>query len=111
MAQSISSLTLPVVAAEALTKFRMVNIAGEVVGAGETSLGVSQCSAAIGEAAPVDVLGTTEVEVGAAVALGAALESDATGRAITLASGVKVGRALKAASAAGQIIEMLLITN
>ena len=111
MAQSSPTLTLPVVATEALTKFRMVNIAGQVVGAGETSLGVSQCNAAIGEVAPVDALGTTEVEVGAAVALGAALESDATGRAITQDSGEKVGRALKAASAAGQIIEMLLIAN
>lgn len=49
---------------------------------------------------------------GAAVTAGATLKSDASGRAITWAtSGAKVGIALEAATASGQMIEVLLIPN
>ena len=49
---------------------------------------------------------------GAAVAAGATVKSDASGRAITWASsGAKVGLALEAATAAGQMIEVLLVPN
>ena len=50
-----------------------------------------------------------KVEAGAAVAVGAALASDASGRAITHVSGVgnyTGGKALEAASAAGEVIEI-----
>jgi hypothetical protein len=40
------------------------------------------------------------------VAQGAGVESDASGRAITLAAGVQAGRAVDAATAAGQIIRI-----
>lgn len=43
------------------------------------------------------------VETGAAIAAGAEVESDATGRAITLATGKACGICLNAPSAAGQI--------
>jgi len=44
-----------------------------------------------------------QVESGAAFASGATLQSDASGRAITWASGAKVARALEAATGAGQV--------
>jgi hypothetical protein len=46
------------------------------------------------------------VEAGAAVAALAEVESDSVGRAVTLASGAVQGRALTAAAAAGDIIEV-----
>ena len=68
--------------------------------------------ASAGEKITVDVLGTAVVEAGAAVAANATVKSDASGRAITWAtSGAKVGLALEAAGAAGQMIEVLLIPN
>jgi hypothetical protein len=52
------------------------------------------------------------VEAGAAIAAGATVKSDATGRAITWAvSGAKVAVAMEAATAAGQFIEVRLIDN
>ena len=49
---------------------------------------------------------------GAAVAAGASLKSDASGRAITwVTSGAKIAIALDAATGAGQFIEVLLIPN
>lgn len=47
------------------------------------------------------------VEAGGAVAVGAQVQSDATGRAITLAAGVAAGRARDAAAAAGDLIRVL----
>ena len=50
--------------------------------------------------------------VGAAVAAGATLKSDASGRGITwVTSGARVAIALQAATAAGQFIEALMIPN
>lgn len=44
------------------------------------------------------------LEAGAVVAQGAELQSDASGRAITLAAGQRLGRALEAAAGAGSVI-------
>lgn len=60
---------------------------------------------------PVDTvsIGTVPVEAGAAVAIGAEVQTDASGRAITLAStGFSVGRALSAAGGAGERITVAL---
>lgn len=48
------------------------------------------------------------VEAGAAIAVGARVESAADGRAVTLATGVPAGVALEAATAAGDIIAVAL---
>jgi len=109
--QSISILTLSVIAAGALTQRRFVTHGGIQVGAAANTLGVAKTDAALGDTAAVDVIGTAVVEAGAAIAAGAAVETDATGRAVTLAAGVTVGRALQAAAAAGDFIEVLLIQN
>lgn len=65
--------------------------------------------ATIGTAVGVIILGTAEVVAGAAVATGAMVTSDATGRAITAATGNAVnGTAMNAAAAAGDVIEVRL---
>ena len=64
---------------------------------------------AAGKAAEVVVAGIVEVMAGAAVAYGAEVQTDAQGRAITIAvTGTVVGRALQAAGAAGDRIAVLL---
>jgi hypothetical protein len=110
--QNIALLTLTHALTGTVTANRFVTPAGAQAGADANTLGVCRVSGVSGDKAPVDVLGTAVVEVGAAVALGASLKADASGRAITWAtSGAKVGIALEAASASGQMIEVLLIPN
>lgn len=100
-----------IIATAAITAGRGVTIAGAVPAAAATALGLAQTGGAIGEAIPVNVLGTAVGEAGAAIALGAALEFDATGRVITKAAGITIGRALTAAAAAGDQVEVLLIPS
>lgn len=110
--QSLSILTLTLAAAAAIAANRFVTPLGAQAGADANTLGVANTAAATGEKFPADVRGTTTVETGAAVVVGATLKSDASGRAITwITSGAKVGIALEAATAAGQFIEVLLVDN
>lgn len=110
-ATSTNTLVLSVVATAALTQFRAVNAAGALPAVSATALGFAQHSAAIGEAVPVVVLGTCIAEAGAAVAVGALLEVNAAGQVITRSAGVSVGRALTAAAALGDQVEVFLIPN
>lgn len=110
-ASSTNTLVLSIVATAALTQFRAVNAAGAVPAAGANSLGFAQHGAAIGEAAPVVALGTAIAEAGAAISVGALVETDASGRVITRSAGAIVGRALTAAGAAGDQVEVFLIPN
>jgi hypothetical protein len=115
MVPNISVLTLSVVAAAALTIHRFVTALGAVPAAGAACIGVTRTgAAAAGDLVPVDVLGTAVVETGAAIAAGAAIECDSSGRAITHTSGVKLGRMAPgqaAAGAAGALVEVVLIPN
>lgn len=112
MQQSIPVLSLTAVAAGTIAANRFVTPAGAQAGADANTLGVCRQAAVATDKITVDVLGTAIVEAGAAVAAGATVKSDASGRAITWASsGAKVGIALDAAGGAGQLIEVLLIPN
>ncbi|MCZ8339644.1 MAG: DUF2190 family protein [Burkholderiaceae bacterium] len=112
-AGSIPLLQLGVVATAALTQFRGATVAGAVPAAAATALGIAQTGGAIGERVPVAVLGTTLAEAGAAIAAGAALEYDASGRVITRSAGVTIGRMApgQTAGAAGDLVEIVLIPN
>lgn len=110
--QSISLLALTVAAAGTIAENRFVTPAGAQAGADANTLGVCRQAAVVNDKVTVDVLGTAIVEAGAAVTLNATVKSDASGRAIDwITSGAKVGIALQAASAAGQMIEVLLVPN
>lgn len=110
--QSISILALTIAATTVITANRFVNAIGAQVVADGNAIGVSRVTAAIGEQMPVDVQGTAVVESGAAFAKGATLKVDSLGRAITwVTSGGRVAIALEAATAAGQLVEVLLQDN
>jgi len=110
--QSTPLLTLTIAASGAIVANRFVTPVNDQAVADENTLGVSRTAAADTESVSIDVLGTTVVEAGAAVAAGATLKSDANGKAITwAASGAKVAIALEAAAADGDFIEVLLIPN
>lgn len=112
-AQNTAVLTHTVSAAGVIAANRFVTPLGAQAGADANTLGAARfAAAAAGEKIPVDVLGTAVVEAGAAIAAGATVKSDASGRAITwVTSGAKVGIALQAAGAAGEMVEILLVPN
>lgn len=115
MSQQISVLNLSIKASAALVANRFVTAGGAYPSKGASAIGVTQTEAADGDYVAVDVLGTAVVEAGAAVAANAYVESDASGKAITqvvtTGGGIAVGVALEAASAAGDLIEVLLVSN
>ena len=100
-------LAVTIAAAAALTRFRFVDFTGNVASAGERPLGVATTDFDTGEQAGVATHGEILVEAGAAVAVGAEVESDASGRAVTKTTGVAFGVARDAAAAAGDIIRVL----
>ena len=104
-------MRLTVTPSAAVTKNRYLTIAGAVPAAGATALGPAYMDAAANEPVAVTVLGTAEVEASAAIAAGALVEVIADGRIVTRTSGVVVGRALTAATAAGDLVNVLLIPN
>jgi hypothetical protein len=100
-------LAVTIAAAAALTRFRFVDFTGNVASAGERALGVPSTDFDAGEQASVATHGEILVEAGAAIAVGAEVESDASGRAVTKTTGVAFGVARDAAAAAGDIIRVL----
>ena len=110
--QSKSVLTLTVGASGTISAARFVTTGGAQAGADANTLGVAVTSAVAGDKIPVDVLGTTTVETGAAVSGGATVKADATGRAIAwVTSGARLGVTLEASTGAGQFIEVMLVSN
>lgn len=108
--QSRPILSLPQTASGAVTAARFVDSAGaQIDTAGNAAMGVSRSDAADGEMFTADVLGTTIVEAGGVIAKGASLKSGADGRALAYDTGTKTAIALQAATAAGQMIEVLLL--
>lgn len=106
-----SLLAVTVIAAAALTGERFVTLQGAVPAAGVGNVGVSRHDAAIGDAVAADVAGVTTVTAGAAVAIGALVETNNVGKAITKSAGVALGRAMSAAAADGDKILVLLSTG
>lgn len=94
-------------AAAGLLARRFVDFDGNPCGAGERPLGVAVHGADAGDQAGVATHGELLVEAGAAIAVGAEVESDASGRAVTKTTGVAFGAARDAAAAAGDIIRVL----
>lgn len=100
-------LTTSVLAVGNLTRQRFVGFDGNVCAAGIKALGVVEADTEADSTAPANVLGVILVEAGAAIAAGADVQSDASGRAITKAAGVANGVAMDPATAAGDLIRIV----
>ncbi len=107
-----SVLNLSIAAAGAVVAETFVSQTGGVPAAGANVLGVARAPAtAAGQLIPVDVLGTAIVASGGAFNVGDPLQCDVNGNAVVVSTGKTVARALMAATAAGQRIEVILIPN
>lgn len=100
-------LVTTITATGAIVKNRFVNFKGAQAGVGDPILGVAPYDVETGDTAAVDVVGIAVVESGGAVAIGAEVGADAQGCAIPDALR-NVGRALTAATAAGETVRVLL---
>jgi hypothetical protein len=109
-AGNYTELSLPIKATAAITQYRGITLAGAVPAAAANGV-IARTSAASGDMVTGDVLGTAQAEAGAAFAVGTALEFDSSARLVTKSSGVTVARAVTAAAAAGDVVEVLLIPN
>ncbi len=101
-------LIVTLIAAGALQPQRLVGFAGTMCTAGERALGVPRYLGVVGDPVAVATHGELLVEAGAAVAVGDQVQADATSRAVTLSTGVPFGVARDAATAAGDIIRVLV---
>lgn len=101
------TLATTIACTAALTKRRFVSLAGAPTAAAAWSPGVAETDCDVGLQATVNATGIILVEAGAAIAAGAQVEADAQARAITLAAGQALGRAMDAAAAAGDVIRIL----
>jgi len=111
-ASNIATLTLGIPAAAALAQYQAVTAAGAIATAAGNAVGFTQTGGALGDRVPVTAVGTAIAIASAAIAVGAAVEVvGSVGKVVTKTSGVAVGRALTAAAADGDLIEVLVIPN
>lgn len=113
-AQSHSLLSVPVKATGTVTAHRfMVLATGVQAGAAASGVGVADADAVAGDWVNVHLIGTKQIEAGAAIAAGALVESDASGRAITRSAGTTLGRLApgESAAVAGDKVEVILFQN
>ena len=110
--QFIPVLTKPMTASGAVAANRFVLATGaQATVAGSAVIGVAREAAASAALFSCDILGTAIVEAGASIAKGVAVQTGADGRALTYDTGTKAAVALQAATAAGQMIEVLLLPS
>lgn len=102
------------VATVALAAHRFVAYDGgypTAAGGAKDVQGVTETAAASGEAVAVVTSYSYLVEAGGAVAFGALVKPDLTGRAVTGSLAEHCGRALGAATAEGQLIEVEILKH
>lgn len=106
MKTQIIAATMTILAAAALTAKRFCTSTGAVPAAGAWCPGVVEADTDAGQLAPVNTHGILLVESGGALAADAQIQTDASGRAITLAAGAALGRTLDACAGAGVIVRV-----
>lgn len=105
---------ITLVATAALAANRFVAYDGgypTTAGGAKAAQGVTETTAASGEAVSVVTGYSYLVEAGGAVSFGALVKADATGRAVTGSLTEHCGRALGAATAEGQLIEVEILKH
>ena len=112
MQGNIALLTKSFTAGATLAQYQPVTAAGAAASAAGNAVGFANVAAASGDLYPATVLGTSLAVAGAAITAGALVEVGSTvTQVVTKSAGVAIGRALSAASQAGDIIEVLIIPN
>lgn len=97
--QAISVLDLSFQAITAITRYRAVGFNGAQANvAGQKILGIARRGAAVGQWSDATVLGSAVAESGAAIAVGQALVTDASGRVIPATALSAAGSSLTVAS-------------
>lgn len=110
-ASNIALLTVGITAGATITQYQAITAAGAVATGAGNAVGFAATAAASGDRVPTTVVGTAIATAGAAIAVGAAVEVGTAGKVVTKSAGVTVGRALTAAGADGDLIEVLVIGN
>lgn len=112
-ASKLALLTLSLTSTAALAQYQPVLATGAPAVAAGNAIGSADVAvAASGTLYPATVIGTAIMVAGAAIAAGALVEVHTTvTQVVTKAAGVSIGRALNAAGAAGDLVEVLLIPN
>lgn len=100
--QGISLLPLTIALTGTVGPHRFTTWAGLLCGLGGHAAGVNRFDGVSGDDATIDTLGTVPVETGGAFAVGDAIQSDASGRAI-LAVATQTVSAVIAGGAAGDL--------
>lgn len=109
--QKYSVLTLSVVAAGTVAAETFGTLAGGTPAPGGSASGVYATAGASGDTVPLDVLGTAVVIAGGPIDVNQEVQVGAGGKAAAKSTGVVVGRAVTAAAADGDRIEVLLLPN
>ena len=91
------------------SKNLFIGFDGRICGSGAKALGVLNADTNVNEQAPVTCAGIALVFSGAAISLGAKVQSNADGKAITFALGEFNGFALDASVGADELIRVLLV--
>lgn len=108
-AKSIDDQTVKGVTTAITTGHAVTYAGGQVAAAAASPRGIAKVDAAIGSDCLIGVMGTVPAKAGAAVAVGAALTTDSTGRMVTATTGQPIfARALQASLAANDFIEILI---
>lgn len=111
-ATAISTLVLGVTATAAVAQYQPLQASGAPALAAGNALGFATVAAAPGERVAVVAGGTSIAIAGGAIALGALVEVHTrVTQVVTKAAGVAIGRAMTAALAAGEQIEVFLISQ
>lgn len=111
-ASGIDILTIGLTASAAIAQYQPVQATGAPAAAAGNAVGFARVGVASGERVPVTVQGTTIAIAGAAITAGALVEVGTTvTQVVTRSAGVSIGRALTAAAAAGDQIEVLILPN
>lgn len=107
--KSIDDLTVPVAGSAVSIGHAVGYNSSQIATAAAVVWGVAKNDAASGKECLIGVHGTVPAKAGAAIAVGAALTTDSSGRFVTATTGQRIfGRALQAAGAANDFFELFI---
>ncbi len=91
------------------SKNLFIDFNGNICGNGAKALGVLNAGTSVSEVAPVICQGIALVKSGSALSIGAKIQSDSNGKAVTFSSGEVNGFCLDSASGSDELVRVLLI--